>query len=510
MRKGADGSDGVAQVRKICGAAPVYLVDVGGERPFNYYFTELAPEEPLLVARRPCRFRAVVEAKGTPTTSDPRARVTFLVNQVKKEMREVPLASGSAAVTFDYRFPAAGEYEIEAVVEGDTHRLDNHRYYLAAVPECLKLLLVAEPGETGSDSPEAAFLAAAISPRERPGLDPASLFTCKMVPPGDVVREDLADYAGVIVLGLTRVPADLAVKLESYVRDGGSALLFLSGRSNAFEYNERLFRADKGLLPAKLHKSAEVQKEALAIALSETVHPALRFCADEKLLQGAAVTRYMTLANPRGILRESIVASFSNGQPALLENKLGRGKVLTFCTAAGPPDNYLPASPAYPVLLQELLRYLAGNPDRAVNLEIGQAFHQDVLISSQHLVVRKPDGTKVRVAPAQGGADRLPSVSFDQTDQAGRYVLDVPAEMVKRPRFVVNLQSVESDLDRVEEKDVRQLWPDAQWLRPGTAIESVVQGPSWLTEWAGPVLWVLVVLLALETLLAVRFGMRRH
>ena len=247
----------------------------------------------------------------------------------------------------------------------------------------------------------------------------------------------------------------------------------------------------------------------LGLKLASAAHPAFGYFADEKLLPGGEVARYMTLAAEGGTLKTGVVAFFSNGKPAILEGKLGRGKVMTFCTAAGPPDNFLPASFAYPVLLQETLRYLAGAPDRAVNLEIGQTFRQDVMISAQHLILRKPDGVKVRLTPVQTSPEELPTVAFDQTDQMGLYVIDAQAGVVRRPRFVVNLLAVEGDLTPLEQKEAGQLVSAARWVRPGTAIEEVVKGKT-ATELAGKLLWLLAGLLVLETTLAVRYGMRRH
>jgi hypothetical protein len=325
------------------------------------------------------------------------------------------------------------------------------------------------------------------------------------------VRENLADYSSVIVLGMQRVSADLVVKLEPYIRDGGSAIFFLSGKCNPFEYNERFAKDDKGLLPVRLGGIESPEKaSSLGIKLSATTHPAFSFLADEKLLSGGETARYMTLASAAGVIKKDAVAFFSNGRPAILENKVGQGRVMIFCTAAGPPDNFLPASAAYPILLQETLRYLAGNPDLAVNLEIGQVFHQDVMISAQHLVLRKPDGAKVRLTPVQAGKDQTPTVSFDQTDQMGLYTIEAQAGAVKRPRFVVNLQATEGDLDRIEEKDAAAMFAGANWLRPGAAIEAVAGSRYAQTELAGPLLWVLAVLLAVETAMAVRFGLRRH
>jgi hypothetical protein len=512
LRKGAGGTDPITGLRQLCGAAPLFLVDVGGERPFNYFFTDLTPEDPLLVARQTVRFRATVHALGTPTAPEPRARVTFLVNQVQQGVREVPLSSGSATVEFEHRFPTAGEYEMEVVVEGDTHRLDNHRYYLASVPESLKVLILAEPIASTS---EAAYLAAAISPRERPGLDAFSIFSSKIIAPAGLLREDLSSYAGVIILGMPRVAADVATRLESYVREGGSAVFFLSSQSNPFEYNEGFFKEGKGLLPAALGKIEEAEKSRAGGLLTDparrgAVHPALAFHTAEKLFGDTDILRFMALAPAVRSIQEKVIATFSDGQPALLESKFGRGQVMMFCTAAGPPDNFLPASPAYPMLLQEILRYLAGNPDRAVNLQIGQAYRQDVRITTQHLVLRKPDGSKTRLTPVSAGAGQLPVVVFDQTEQMGRYVLDAPADVVKRPRFVVNLDPTESDLDRLQETEAGQMLPEATWVRSRAVIEEVVRNPSAQMELAGPLLWGLVILLAVEMLLAVRFGMRRH
>ena len=156
-------------------------------------------------------------------------------------------------------------------------------------------------------------------------------------------------------------------------------------------------------------------------------------------------------------VQDKVIASFANGRHAILEQMFGRGRVMAFCTAAGPPDNFLPANPAYPILLQEVLGYLAGNPDREVNLEIGQSFHQDVMVSTQHLTLRKPDGSKVRLTPVQTSKDQAATLDFAQTDQMGLYALDAPAEVVKRSRFVVNAQPTESNLDRIDEAEAARL-----------------------------------------------------
>jgi len=513
LRKGPDGANPVEELRNLRALSDVYLVDVGGSRPFNYYFTDLSPEEPLLVTGKTFRFRTTVEAKGPPPAGDPRARLTFLVNGEKKSMQEFPFRAGKAGVAFEHRFQKAGEYLIELTVEGDNHRLDNRRYYLASVPESLKVLILDEGSDDSVESPEAAFLSAAVSPMERPGLDKSSIFTAKVMYPANIIRENLSDYSAVVLLGMERVSADLVNKLEPYVREGGSAIFFLSGRTNPWEYNEKLYREGKGLLPAKLLKSEDAPPGggALGLKVASEVHPAFALLADEKIFPQGELARFMSLSPEDGSSKPDVFAYFTNGKPAILAKKLAKGHVVAFCMSAGPPESFLPASLTYPVLLQEMLRYLAGEPDREVNLENGQTFQQDVMVSAQHLILRKPDNSKVRLTPLKMDQGDLLTVSFNDTDQMGLYEIEAQAGVLKRPRFVVNLQSSEGDLDRLEESDAGKMFGGGMtWVRPGSAIEATVKGKYSVLELAGTFLGVLATLLVLESLLAAAFGLRRQ
>jgi len=235
-------------------------------------------------------------------------------------------------------------------------------------------------------------------------------------------------------------------------------------------------------------------------------HRAFAYFGDRDALVDAGVTRFMSLA---GKTDAEVIAYFTSGKPAVVEKTVGRGRVVAFCTAAGPPENLLAADADYPVMLQELLRYLAGTPDAAVNLDDGATFHQEVLISAQHLVLRKPDNTKVRLTPVKTGDDRL-AVSFDGTDRMGEYRIEAQPGVLARTRFVVNLRPEEGDLDRLERDETLAMLPGAAWVSPATQIESAVRDKYSVLELAGTFLWVLAALLALETLLAMRFGMRRR
>lgn len=505
------GRNGVAELKNLESQARLYLVDVGGEHPFNYYFTELAPEEPLIVTGQAVRFRATIEAKGLPPAgTQPHARVSFLINgqAAGAGIQDVPLKTGKATVTFEHRFGEPGEFLVSAEVEGDTHRLDNQRFYLATVSDSVKVLILDDTAAGGQISDEATELSAAIAPQDNPGLERNSIFSAKVVHPADIIRENLADYAAVVALGMDVVPDDVVTKLEPYVRDGGAAMFFLGGRTNTYEYGQKLFKDGKGLLAARPAKSEALAKDAAALKIrnSPELHPALAMPDSAGELPGAEITRYMEVEQASA----APSALFSNDKPAMYEKPYGKGRSVTFCMAAGGDECGLWKSYAYPIILGRLAKHLAGDPDRAVNMEIGQTFRQDVMVSAQHLLLRKPDGTKVRLTPQASGPEQL-EVSFDRTDQMGKYEIDAQAGMLRRGKFVVNLSANEGDLDRLSEADFEPaLSSKCQWVSAASPIETAVAGTHSMRELAGPLLVVLTVLLAVETFLAVRFGKRRH
>ena len=504
----AGGADPMEELRKLSGLGDVFLVDVGGSRQFNYYLAGLEPKEPLVVAGRAAEFTATVEATGRSPDTNPVARVTFLVDGEKKGLEAFPLASGRHAVTFSYRFPTPGEHLVAAEVEGDTHRLDNLRYFLVSVPDAYRVLVLDEGA--GTPGAESRFFRAAAAPTGRPGLDRFSPFETTVVPPAGLAREDLSRYFCVVLMGMQRVPADLAATLTPYVRDGGCAVFFLGGAANVWEYNQAFWQEGKGLLPAALARTEAAAGAPLAFRPSDEPHPLWTALGGAKPFEGFGVSRFARFAPGAMTPGVAAIGFLSDATPALLDGRFGRGRVMTFCLGAAPPDNGLPASPAYPVLVQELLRYLAGAPDRAVNLETDGVFEQDVMGGAEHLVVRKPDNAKVRLTPVAKAGSDLFHVAFDQTDRVGRYDIDAPEGAIRRPHFVVNLKTAEGDLDRLEEADLRQMAGSrAAWIRPGETLEGRVQSRYAANELTPGLIWVLGALLTTETLLAARFGRRR-
>jgi hypothetical protein len=295
------------------------------------------------------------------------------------------------------------------------------------------------------------------------------------------------------------------------VAEGGALWLFLGPRVDLYQYNKLLFKDGKGVLPCRLKGPAAshaVNGAEPTIRFGESTHPATA------LLTGAAgadaqVSRYMDL-DATGDLR--VVLSLSNGAPVLVEKPIGRGKVLLANFTAGVDWSYLPAMAEFPMLVQELMRYLIGNRDSSVNLSVGDRFQQPVFVSTQQLLVRYPDGHKGRFTPQRSEKTNNLVLKVDDTRQQGVYeVVDAPPEVLPRLRFVVNQKGDSGDLSRYEQDEFADSvghgnW---RWIGPEAPFDELVSRRMEVTELAPAILWALAIVLAVESVLAMIFGRRR-
>jgi hypothetical protein len=198
-----------------------------------------------------------------------------------------------------------------------------------------------------------------------------------------------------------------------------------------------------------------------------------------------------------------------NGQPLLLENSFGKGRIVTCLTAAGPlltPEglpwtNWAngPAAPSYAVFQLDLAKRIARRdrelPQRTVGEPIEQSFQRGQFSDEVEFV--SPDGrvtqlragaTESQPAPESGPAGALAplSVNFRDTDAPGIYgVRLTTADGQPQEQLIAyNVSAAEGDLKLVTDSEllaavgpVQQLTIQApgafEWIRseaPGDDI----------------------------------------
>ncbi len=144
--------------------------------------------------------------------------------------------------------------------------------------------------------------------------------------------------------------------------------------------------------------------------------------------------------------RTQVVAKFDNGEPAILERSLGRGRIFIFTSGWQPAESQLALSTKFVPLIGALLDLACGPTTSLASVTIGQTVDLSGLESDQPLVVHKPDGAEVAISAN--------STSFNDVDQPGIYEIHGPATPA---RFAANLSAAESNTALLELEQLEQL-----------------------------------------------------
>jgi uncharacterized membrane protein len=280
-----------------------------------------------------------------------------------------------------------------------------------------------------------------------------------------VAAADLGKYPLVILANVESLPAAAVEKLEDFVANGGSLLVFLGDKVNANFYIETLAGANRrhgGLLPGKLvavEGNPAAGKDIAFIGGANFDHPALVAFQDGRsaTLVGPSVT-FKALWKTE-VPAPNLLMKASNGMPLLAEKGFGKGRVMLFTSTCDRDWTNFPIRPVFLPWTHRLVAYLAQQAG-------GQtAFHKTGdLVRLQApsadpnapVLVKKPAGV---VAPATLSTEESQAYLFNETGQPGVYAVLTPDQKGNAALFAVNLDNYESDLRYLD--DVLASRPEA-------------------------------------------------
>jgi hypothetical protein len=129
-----------------------------------------------------------------------------------------------------------------------------------------------------------------------------------------------------------------------------------------------------------------------------------------------------------------ILARFDDGDPAVLEQLLEKGRLFVFTSSWQPADSQFARSTKFVPFLTALLELRSGRRSTVLSYRIGDRIpiaSQDT--ASSGITIRKPDGSSVSLP--------VGTTTFDETEQPGVYIQETVNGL--KP-FAVNLDPMES------------------------------------------------------------------
>jgi len=502
---------------RLAEEASLVLIDLGQPDAENVAVTAIRARAPFATLDRDFEIEATLRSFPPRAHAGQPVELVADGRRVTQQHVDVP-ASGEATVKFSYRFDSPGDHALEVRTEGDSLEVDNHRWIAVPVKDSIPVLCV--DGRSSAGAPDAAtrYLVLALSPQAGPGG--RGLVRPEVVAESRLSELSLDRYDCVFLADVAQFTAGEARLLATYVTGGGSLVVFLGDRVQPDRYNAELGGDRPGrirLLPARLGNivdRAETRLDPLGYR-----HPIVdAFRGRERAgLLTAPVAKHVRLVLPERS-KARVALALASGDPLVVEEPIGRGRVVLVATSADTTWNYLPLWPSYVPLVQEMLNFLVGAQVQRRNVAVGEPLAGTLPSTAGEapLVVRDPRGHSEPVRPRRESG--LNVWSYTDTLISGIYLVGrtEPSDVHRAPpvsrtdAFAVNVDPTESDLAPITAEQLHdEVWPGIPFVHQTTwqDVEPPVFGRAGrASPWAKDLLCGMMMLLVFETFLARRFG----
>lgn len=490
----------LASLKQVDPSIPLKTLSVGGkQRPLNATVKEIRVGGQSIGANLPLQIETVVANFGDGEIKDLLVQLSIDGQNREQKLTAVP-PGGETTVRFQVRLGAPGAHFGQVTLKKEGLAGNPAANFTLDAQDKVRVLVVDGDPQTSLALSETFFLSRALNPAQEKD---SSVFLPTVILADGLAAASLDSYQAVILCNVASLPDAWVAKLRSFVNQGGGLLIFAGDRIQADQYN-RLAHGAPPLLPAELReRKLGAESGGERIGRIDLAHPALQGFSDTILsesMTSARVWGYMRSAGGAGLL------ALANGDPLLMERRVGAGRVLLMTTSADRDWTDLPVKTAYLPLLQALTGYLAGGKRGSLDAGIPVGSVKEISLPAAYvgksLRVIKPNRQDTEITLS--GATERAVARFEDNDRAGIYRLALPAGAEKEgaPQiYAVNPPVLESRLEGISARELAaKLKPISVAVIP---VETLQQGGKRM-DLALPLLALLIVTLLLEGWLAQR------
>lgn len=488
----------VASLKRADPSIPLKIIRIGRkQQPLNGAVKEIRLGGQGVGVNLPLQIEATVANFGATEIKELLVQLSIDGQSKEQKLLAIP-AEGEASVRFQTRLGQPGAHIGRITLKKDGFAGSPAANFALDAQEKLRVLLVDGDPQTSLVQSETFFLSRALNPS---GERDASLFLPTVVLPEGLNAATLDSYQVVILSNVAALADGFVSRLQTFLRQGGGVLIFTGDKFQADNYNQKL----GAVLPAQIRdKKTGPESGGEKIEKIDLTHPALQSLADNILQESIKSVRVWGYLRAAG---KPLIA-LANGEPLLLEQKVGAGKIMLMTTSADRDWSDLPVKTVFLPLIQSITQYLAGGKRGNLDPGISVGASKELVFPASHvgrnLRVTKPDKQSTEVAIA-GAKDRA-IATVEGNDQAGIYRLSLTAGGDKdsgAPQvYAVNAPFLESRLDEISSGElVGKLKPIRAEVIDITALK---EGGK-RVDLALPLLGLLLITLLLEGWLGQRF-----
>jgi hypothetical protein len=532
------------QIAKALAQNPGIGVEVhslGGKGENNVAITGLRQEAMVPAVNQP--LGCLVEVTNHGSAPAEQVRVTLAIDQDPPSDETVidRIEPGATrAVRLFARFRMPGYHTLTASTTPDQLPSDNQRSIAVRVVEQMRVLVVEGTRQARKSDRDAFFLVNALAP-----VPAARLADYYLKPEAASVAKlddaDLSGYDMIVLSNVGKLGDSASQKLQTYVREGGALVIFPGPNSPPEAYNANPILKD--MMPATLGRPAGKEGEFQNWQDKGLNHPVSALWNDRTngSLATVRASKWFPLAPraegaaaaPSGLSGGQgkdahligdtlVIARLANGEPAVMEQRYGKGAVVLFNGPATTQWGNFPIHPAFLPFLSRLTAYLTRQENRNLVLTPGAAFTMPVAtewLGRDFLVLRPDAEGEPRIAGRVELQDQDALIRYRDTDQAGPYRILFKGQDTPVAAFAVQGPPDESNLRVVDETTIKPIVDRGRDkggnpATPGTATvaagEEDAPRPLGGDREAWTILvWLAAILSLVEMALAHRFSQTR-
>ena len=357
-------------------------------------------------------------------------------------------------------------------LEEDTLPIDDLFYFVKNVSKQSNVLVLNGKPESGDNKKETFYLEQFLKIWEKNNPDGVSV-SLKIKDVGSLVtNENIFGNEVVIMANIRRFGDEQAQMIKNYVSRGGNLILFFGNQVDKDNYNRLLVPE---IIPYKIESfNKSPGTTSYQFYTINYDHPMLFLFRDissgnlslPRFWEYFKLTPEKPSTEEENIDRSVEIIGYSTGDPALLENRYGSGRVIIFTSSADTSGNDFPLHKTYLPFWSEVMGYLSTSgkdiqKPLAINQPVNLAIESDQISGEEIITVIDPYGEKTELRV--NVENHLGEVYFSKTKYPGLYRVSSPnkSAVLTPDIFAINLPDDESNLTPIEHNELQKLL--AEW-----------------------------------------------
>jgi hypothetical protein len=340
---------------------------------------------------------------------------------------------GAASTTFDPVTVAEQNLRASVRLSDDALARDNVFHFVVSPEDPVNVLVAERPGAQRNSS---LYLMRALAVSETPRIDAASRQA------DSISSEDLA-RARVVMLNDAPIAQNTAERLKAFVEGGGGVFVAFGERAS--------WPASADILPGVAGPPVDrTRGPAARLGALEYGHPLFEVFRGPRTGDFASA-RFYGYRSVTPAANIKTLARFDDGQPALMERRLGTGRVLLWTSTLDTGWSDLALKPVFVPFIHRVIRYLGAYTEPKPWRTVG-----DVVDPALQAATRGSDVSRVALTP---GGQRI-SLDGDgpevlELSEQGFYEFRAQGRDSDPPIVVAsNVNLTESDLSPVDPQEI--------------------------------------------------------